>query len=143
MATKQFWSSEDEATRNLPHQVEDTSVVVLLEELVLALGSFVGDNPRVGLQLSSPLLLCHVVHPLNVLPLLLLPGRPGEIQLTPAILHICAHHCLNLHRLFTVLIMGGGDHRYTYSPTVRVCYSRHMPVLNSLPSLLGQFQEVG
>ena len=50
-------------------QEECASVVVLLHELVLALGGFVGDLLRVVFQLLPALVLCHVPQPIDVLHL--------------------------------------------------------------------------
>ena len=52
-------------------------MVVLLEELVLALGCLVSDLTWVHPEGGATLLLCHGVHPLCLLLLLVQPGRKG------------------------------------------------------------------
>ncbi len=52
-------------------QIEDSSVEILLQELVFSFGLLVGDLLRLGAEEGTPLFLSHVMHPLNLfLPLL-------------------------------------------------------------------------
>ena len=56
------------------HQIEYTTVEVLLKELVLALGLFVSDVFWLVPGVGPSLLLCHVMQLLYLFLLLLLPG---------------------------------------------------------------------
>lgn len=53
------------------YHIEDTAVIILLHELVFALGHGVCDLLGVEFELEFPLVLCHVSKPLGLLFLLL------------------------------------------------------------------------
>ena len=56
----------------ISHQVEDTTMVVLLKELVLSLDLFVGDELWLVPEVGTALLLRHTVQLLNLFSLLFL-----------------------------------------------------------------------
>lgn len=57
------------------HHEEGSSVVVLLQELVLALGCFVGDDFSIDAELSSTLLFSEIAESVDVSFFLLDPGE--------------------------------------------------------------------
>ena len=59
------------------YQIEDTTMVVFLEELVFPFGRLVGDELGIHLQLLSPLLLCHVAESVDLLLFSLVSGKDG------------------------------------------------------------------
>ena len=73
------------------HQIEDSSVVILLEELVFAFLLFVSDKLWIGSEQCTSFFFCHVVHLLQLLLLSLQPDTCTHIHTlssSGAILHI-------------------------------------------------------